>query len=184
MDDLMAVPPLPSNTTATLFLDYSFQGEGHTMQFRHASGQTVGALIARVQTFLQALDEIMDPTWEITGARYRAAGSIVALPVEPPADPVPTGTALPQTSWPRYVSFSGRGATTGRQVTIFVYGLSFPTPSNYRLEAGENITVDAARTVLDSSAAGLFTDVAGSDPIWKQYANVGFNSYHERQQRT
>lgn len=180
----MAVPPLPPNTTATLFVDYTFQGQGHTMQFRHASGQTVSALTTRVGDFLDALDPLMDPTWEVTGARYRAALTIVALPVEIPTGITPGGAAVPQTSWPRYVSFSGRGQTTGRQATIFVYGLSFPTPNDYRSQSGELAAIDAARQVLDSAAAGLFTDIAGSDVLWKQYANVGFNSYHERQQRT
>ncbi len=180
----MAVPPLPPNTTGTLFVDYTFQGQGHTAQFRLATGSSVAQLITLVGDFFDALDPILDPTWEIASTRFRAAQTIVALPVENPSGITPAGAAVPQTSWPRYVSFSGRGQTTGRQCTVFVYGCSFPTPNDYRLQPGEVAAVDAARTVLDSAAPGYFTDIAGSDVLWKLYANVGFNSYHERQQRT
>ena len=175
--------PLPDNTTATYFVDYQFGGQEHTMQFRYTDVVTLPAVIAQVNEFLAALAPIMSSDWEIVGARFRATGSNVSLPTEPPVEPAPGGGVLDPSQNPRFVSFIGRGGISGRRVRLYVYGLTFVTPDDYRLDAAPGNPVGDARLVLDSNPEGIFVTVAGDNPLWYPYANVGYNSYWEREQR-
>ncbi len=174
---------LPENNTGVYFLDYTFNGEERSMQFRHAAGTTVPQLGFYVSQFVNALGPLLCEGWAITGARYRAEGSNVTLPTEAPATPADSNILLSPVANPRFVTFTGRGSTSGRRVRIFVYGLVFNTPDDYRFNVGENSTLAAARTELDSANSGYFTTIAGDDPLWYLYFNVGYNSYHERKQR-
>lgn len=180
----MALPPLPPNNTGVYFIDYSFQGEQRTMQFRTEDGLDATSLEPFVGFFLATLSDLMDTTWQIDLARFRAEGGIVSLPAPLPDDPSPGVLVCPPTSYPRYVNFVGRGLATGRRVTLSVYGLVFPTPEDYRLQGSEVPAVAAAIGVLNSYGGNRPVSIGGDPVIWYSYANVGFNSYHQREQRT
>jgi len=180
----MAVDPLPSNNTPVLFTHYSFNGSGRTLQARCSGVFNFAALVSSVGDFLSALAPIMDPDWAITGADWRVDGGIVSLPVTPPTAAAAAGTSVPIVQNPLEVRFVGRGITTGRRVTVSVYGLDITVPDDYRLEVGDSASLDAALEVLNTSDSGLWTTIGGDKALWYPYYNVNYNSHWEKEART
>lgn len=180
----MALDPLPSNNTPVLFVHYAFNGTPRTMQFRCTGITLFNDLVAAVTDFISALAPIQDPDWNITGADWRVDGGIVSLPVTPPDPDAPAGTANPVVLNPLEVRFVGRGITTGRRVTLSVYGLNITVPDDYRLELGDSAELDNARAVMNNAAGGLFTTVGGDKAFWYPYYNVQYNSHWEKEART
>jgi hypothetical protein len=175
--------PLPDNNTPVLFVDYGWSDETRTTQFRGAAGADIGSMVALAAAFFNAIAPRMVTGWAFRGFRWRAQGANISLPVEGVPTPVTGIAALDAQYDPRFVSWVGRGAVSGRRVRVFVYGLVFPMPDDYRFTTGDIAEFDAARTVLDTFGAGYATTIAGDDPTWYLYQNVGYNSYHERNQR-
>lgn len=175
--------PLPHNSTAIYYVDYSFAGQGHTMEFRTDAETGPVALLEPVSAFLEELSPLMASTWRVEGARAQAAGANFSLPVAaPPTTITGTGT-LPAREYPRFVSFVGRGSQTGRRMTLFVYGLAFTTPDTYRFVEGTQAALDNARGELINMASSLLITIGGDAPYFQSYCNVGFNSYWERERR-
>ena len=175
--------PLPENNTAVYFVDYAFNDQQRTMQFRQQPGASLGDLTFTISAFLEALEPILCTGWVVTGARYRAALADFSLPVEFPTVVTPGCGPLLAENNPRFYTFTGRGLTSGRRVRVHVYGLTLGVPADYRRSPGENAALDAARTVLDVDGDGIFGTIAGDNPQWYLYYNTGYNSYHERQAR-
>lgn len=175
--------PLPDNNTAVYFLDYTVDGQGHTMQFRLTEGADLAGAVGDSEGFLAALAPILDANWFVVGARYRAAGSNISFPVDPPTQPSVGAGSLPVKEKPRYLSFVGRGLTTGRKVRVFVYGAVFNSPDDYRLTGSEEASVQNAVQFLQNNSENTFATIGGDIPYWNAYANVGYNSYYERKAR-
>lgn len=175
--------PLPHNSTGIYYVDYSFRGQAHTMEFRTNAPTGPVALQLPVQAFLDELTTLMDATWTVLGARGQAAGASISLPVAAPVvTPGPARTVAP-VHYPRYVSFGGRGGDTGRRFTVYVYGLDFNTPEDYRFQSGESTELDNARDQLGVMASLDLVTIGGDSPYLYNYSNVGYNSYWERAAR-
>lgn len=176
--------PLPSNSTATYFVDYQFgAGQAHTFQVRFQAPETPATVAARVAALLDDLKAIRPASWVITGARVRAAGASISLPTTAPVIQAGTAGELSGINYPGYVDFVGRGSTSGRRVRWTLFGLNTVVPADYRYTGTEQPQI---KTVLDSLKAGapnVFLTVGGDLPTWQNYVNFGFNSYWERQQR-
>lgn len=177
--------PLPANSTPVLFVDYTFNGEGHTMAFRGSVNATAAELAAVAQSFLDEAESLLADGWTVTGTRFRAQGTDFTVPGPTLGPLTPGGGPLNPVNNPRYASFIGRGNLDGRRARIFVYGLTFPMQEDYRFGPTENGVLNSMRNVLQAaSVAGTLTTVGGSPVTWYEYINAGFNSYWERQQRT
>lgn len=168
---------LPSNSTAVVYLDYSVDGENHTLQMRRNETASNDDVMAVMDAFLLAISTQVDQI-TIIGARARDAGGIVTYPLTWPGDPAyGSGTGFHYQS-ANYADFVGR-SIGGRRARVAVFGWKVQadvTNEDYRLTATENASVAAALAVLE---AGSGTPVAiDGDPVnWQQYANLGVNAY-------
>lgn len=175
--------PLPHNNTAIYYVDYTFRGQAHTMEFRTDAATGPVALQTPVSDFLGEISTMMDSTWTVTGARAQLQGANISLPVDPPTVTAGGGNTVNPPEYPRFVSFMGRGIATGRRFVVFVYGLVFGTPNDYRFTSGESAPLDNARGVLAVMASTDLITIGGDGPQVYDYCNVGYNSYWERQRR-
>lgn len=167
--------PLPSNTTATLFVDYSTGDENHTIQVRFGVGGSISDAMGFLDRFWTALDNTIY-TLTVLGARVRDLGSTVTYPV--------TWTGAPtygdgvanhgQSAW--YIDFIGR-SIGGRRVRLTTFGAAAvqdATDHDYRLPAAGNVA-DALGEIELSSDVPVAID--GDPAGWQQYGNLGVNAY-------
>lgn len=167
--------PLPSNSTAVLFVDYETSGEEHTLQIRFTGAATAVTAMDKADAFLTALTgNFMLIT--ILGARQRAAASNVTLPI------TWTGAATygsvvgthSQSAW--YVDFIGR-SVGGRRVRLSLFGceeMQDLASFDYRLPAtGPWLAALDALRVSDETAVAI----DGEEAIWYDYVNIGVNAY-------
>jgi hypothetical protein len=174
--------PFAPDSTTRWFLKYSVSGDEHVMQMRSSSGITAEQASSAFNDFLAAL-EGDDLLYEITIIELsRAATGVNSRePQEWSGAPTYGSGAMPEVTSPRFMSFSGR-ASGNQQVRVFVYGFKGTTPDNYRLTSVDAEGVATAVDILNGFT-NVFTSAGLNHPIWKPYANVGFNSYYERKQR-
>lgn len=167
--------PLPFNNTDILFVDYATQGFPHQVQCRYASPNTYVDAMDSVAEWLTALAPEIGQT-DILGARYQLEGTNVSVDV----------------TWTGSASYgSGSGSTYqsamffdyigrspgGRRVRAAMFGAAtLQFGENYRASVGENANLDAALDVL-LAAEGTWLAIDGTQPIWKQYTNMGVNAY-------
>lgn len=175
------MPVTPQNTTDTLFVDYAFQDQQRSFQLHQRLGGDGAQLDNVAQSFLNQLAPLMDPTWVITGVRVRFAGTNVSLPIPPFVINAAGGTLTSGINKPRFVSFVGR-SNTGKRSRLSIYGINLTLEDDYRMEAGDNAALDAARAVLNVSS-NVIGAVDGSLLTWYPYYNWGFNAYHQREAR-
>jgi len=169
--------PLPSNTTAVLYVDYDTCSEGHTLQVRFGTTSSVSEAMDFVDALLTAMASVMF-LHTITGARVRDLGGSVTYPVTwTGATTYGTGAGVHNAS-AYYMDFIGR-SIGGRRCRIAVFGVGFAsddTNDDFRITAGESALV---QNCLDALEAGAAVPVAiDGDPVsWHQYANIGTNAY-------
>lgn len=177
--------PQPAKTNV-LYVRYEGSFGTRTVQCRFSDATSSSAAASAFRTWLLAgVEDIWKTTTAVTQWSWRVKGSTFSLPIGSPGAVVGLLTgALSPVEYPRYVTFTGRGLTTGKQVRMFIFGLDFATPGDYRFTLTENGPVKAAWDALPALvAAGGFVTEGGDAPQPRIYANVGYNSYYERKSR-
>jgi len=170
------------NSTTRWFLDYQVGTHLHTMQLRSTSSATAEQASAAFHGIFAALDgenELFSIT--INQLSRAAAGSNVREPATYTEDTTMGSDAIGDIDVPRFVAFSGR-ATGNQQVRVFFYGWKGTFPGDYRLNEGDFPGIDAAIVHL-ASLSNLALSAGLNAPTWKNYANIGFNAYWQRQRR-
>jgi len=168
--------PLPSNNTAVTFVDYSCEGEDHTIQMRHSSGASVGDALATIDAFLTALGTNIY-LLTITGARERDISANVTYPVTWPGAATYGSSTEGNYASAQYGDFIGR-SIDGRRCRVAVFGLKgivdtagddfrFPSSVGY---------VGAALAVLEADG-NVPCSISGLPVNWHQYMNAGINAY-------
>jgi hypothetical protein len=173
--------PLPPSSTVRYFLDYEGVMGKHTMQFRAEQGFTDAQVITGITNFLNPLLSIIHQSVVFNSLRKAAAGSNISNPVTWSLITGNSATALTPPNYPRFISFIGR-SFNNRRCRIYLYGTTVTITDDYRLNFSESSAVQAAVDFLNSAAAP-FAAIDGFHPVWKAYANQGYNSYHERKRR-
>lgn len=173
----LEMPPLPSNNTDVLFVDYSVGGENHTLQCRVVNPSGAPEAMSAVDDFLTAISPLLR-TITIVSARYRVATFSVTLPVTwTGAASYGSGSAVHfETAY--FVDFVGRD-DDGRRCRAAVFGANVPADvsnDDFRLTRAENSAVDDALSVLEA-ATDEWQSISGLKPSWHQYANIGTNAY-------
>lgn len=185
----MALPPLPANNTTRYFVDYTTGVRNHSFVARVDEGVTAATADAQIAEVIGALRGALVNPWAVTGTRVQLAGEDFSLPTSLPETESLTGNSgagiLNAMDEPRQLTFVGRSLVTGRQVRVGFYGATFTTPGTYRLgPAGLGGIVDDVLVALFTAAFnGVFVAIDGANVLWKQYANVNFNSYWETEAR-
>lgn len=174
--------PLPESNTARYFVDYEGPMGKRTIQFRSLEAGGTGQTITGIRDFLTILKPIIYSSVTFNGLRRANAGSNVSNPIAwAPITGNVAGT-LPPSEYPRFFAFWGR-SSDGRELKLTFYGGTLQVSDDFRLQRGENATLGTAIDFLNSGA-GAFTTISGVAPTWKQYANSGYNAYHQRKRRT
>jgi hypothetical protein len=170
--------PLPPDSTPRFKVFYTNSGQQHTMNIR--SHDSPSAFGLNVDDFLNALSGLLTAT-TIDEVQFAATGSNVFNPVTSGIEGNTYGSGAGSTLVrASYVDFIGR-STDGKRVRLAVFGTK-DLGTDFRFVAGENADVDAAIVAL-SAGANHFVTISDANPIWKSYANAGFNAYWQRAER-
>lgn len=167
--------PLPSNNTAVLFVDYTVSGEQHTMQARPQTGSSNLDVMDVLAAFWAALDDSIFLT-NIDGARGRAEGATVTLPVTWTGDSGYGVTDGEHNTTAQYYDFVGR-SILGRRVKLSVFGagtLVDTVGHDYRLTPS-GLLLDALNVLKSNS--DILGAIDGAQIIWYDYINTGINAY-------
>lgn len=174
--------PLPPESTARAWLDYSDGINEHSIVMRLGPTATLVNINASFDALFTALATILY-TVTIIGLRVASDNSNVTNPATWTGDATYGTGTLEAANAPRELRFLGRSAD-GRQGSASVYGYSGTTPGIYRLNAAAVAPVEDAIAVLDAGyAQDLWLSISTQRLIWKQYASFNFNSYWEREAR-
>jgi len=167
--------PLPPNNTARYKVHYTIGATEHTTEDRALWSPSAEG------TFIVALFSVLSPGLSagvIGTVEFAAAGSDIFNPVVTGAEGTTFGAGVtPDEDIPRFVSFAGRSAG-GKRIRKTIYGIS-QIGLNYRFSPGEWDVVDDAIAVLAAAEPDLLA-IDGLPPVWKTYANAGFNSHWQR----
>jgi len=176
----MPVPALPPDNTKRYKLTYTVLGIQHDFTVRCGpTGNDAGAT-SIVEDLLNALDPILYE-WTVDAFDFAVAGSSVFNPATStlPGSVFGSGSAAGLLK-PQFLAFQGRSAA-GHKCRISFYGCK-PEENDFRFNPGDNADVDAAIDVVQGSSL-YFHSIDDLKPTWYDYANTGFNSYWQRQQR-
>lgn len=176
----MPLPPLPEYNTGRFFIDYEGPYGKHSAQLRGNFDVDPQSAVAAISSLLTTLKPIIVQDTTFTGVRYALSGTNISNPLSfAPIQGTAAGT-LAQIDYPRFFAFWGRGPD-GRETKLTFYGGNVGVTNDYRITGGENATIAAVINQLNSSSQ--WTTISGSRPIWKQYANTGYNAYFQRKRR-
>lgn len=173
--------PLPPNTTARLFIEYTSVGKEHTAELRLPVGATTADAEAVYDLMAPAMAAGMASNDSVTGARFSAAGSNVSFPlgVAPDAGNLDAVSDIDMRA--RFVSFTGR-SVDGRDVRFtFFTPYVVADPNGYRQITPTGLAAGIL-AVLTGLGASIRT-ISGLQPIWNTYANLGYNAYYQRRNR-
>lgn len=190
----MPLPPLPANSTACVFIDYTSYGVAHTFGFRLGAGASSITAATKAASLAAVLANRMGSADSFTQARLRAAGGIVSLPIAfTPVTGAVSGSGIYWDDDPEstFISFVGRGTTTGRKTRWEFYTAvrSASWPPTNRYIPGFSAPVDTLRANftnwVDTAASPgeQVVTIGGDIPQVYAYVNIAKNSYWQRRQR-
>lgn len=179
-----------ANYTNRIRLQYQTQGRQHKMLWR-INSVSEGALVSganELANFLNALAPFRYTDWTELGWEWSAQGADFFVPFVP-GSVIDPGTQNfdPPTDANVFAGFQGI-TSLGNRASIFVYGVKL-TPAtgvanisqDYRVLSSESATILAAISELNTAVLNVGID--NTNVIWKNYANVGYNSYWQRKSR-
>ncbi len=178
------LPPLPSNNTGVLYIDYTSGLRPHTLQIRGNYFAPVDATL-KAQAVIDALRNVMWTGDTVIGARMREAGQFIALPVPCVVGPGTVGTLNNNAeSRASFMSFVGRGLQ-GYPVRVTVFTLRLESEQQFRRSyAAMDAQNKALYDAVIGPVGGRPLAVDGTEAYWKNYANIGINAYYQRDSRT
>lgn len=159
--------------------------ETHNMLFRTFGLDPVSAGVPDIiAQFLDDLGGYLPADFAILSADMAAPGQVILGPTTPPAPSlsgVAGGTNIKHTA--NYMTFGYKSAD-GVLGNFKVYGIENDIEglggSNWRISAGESVSVDTAIATLST---GPFTTISRQDAVFRTFANVGVSAYWQRKNR-
>jgi len=170
--------PLPPSNTARYKVHYTNAGESHTLNFRsHDSPSAIGLNVDDIMT---AISGLLYPT-TIDLVEFAAQGSNIFNSVTSGIEGNTYGSGVAVPSSPAaYINFIGR-SSDGRRVRLAFFGAKI-IGVDFRFAPGEDGAIDNAIASL-SAPANHFVTIGDIEPVWKLYANGGYNAYWQKQIR-
>jgi hypothetical protein len=170
--------PLPADSTPRYKVFYTNSGKQHVMDLRsHASPSAIGTELDAIFT---AISSLLTST-VIDDMQFAASGTNVFNSVSSTfvgnTYGSGSGSDLVVAS---YINFIGR-SSDGRRIRMAIFGTK-DLAADFRFVSGENADVDSTIALLQDPASTLIT-IGDLRPVWKNYANAGFNAYWQRAQR-
>lgn len=166
---------LPPDNTARYRVNYTTVGKQHAFQVR--SAMSPSAFGTFVNAFLNQLSTVMYAS-TVADVVWAPSGSSVFNPVTTGAEGHTWGSGAGTViEIPQFVNFIGR-TSGGHRVRLAVFGVGVSSV-DYRFLAGENSAIDNTINHLVLNASTLL-GIDGLNPVWKNYANTGFNAYWQK----
>jgi len=187
---------LADNGTARLWIDYVTGSSGieHTLKVRPADGSQAGyeAAMNTLGVVFGLIGAVnFRQNWRVIRGRVAQQGSdiSVVVPLVPALSNfvgTSTQTYSPDREAVQY-GFIGRSPTTGRRVSMFLFGLRGTISlSTFRIvggAAGDPLWVQNVANALNGSENTNIRTIDGSVATWYNYVNIQYNSYWERRIR-
>lgn len=167
--------PLPPNSTPRFKVYYTNAGTQHVMDVRsHDSPSALGVDIADVLTGMGSV--LLGTT--VDYVEFAADNSNVFNIVVTGIEGTTYGSGSGSIDSPaKYVNFIGR-SSDGRRTRLMVLGCT-SVPSDFRWSAGDSAAIDNVIAALNASTNGFVT-IGDIKPVWKSYANAGYNAYWQK----
>jgi len=174
--------PLPVDSTGRYKVFYTNTGHQHTQQWRHSGAPNHTAFETFLTGIWTAMTGQLFPT-TIDDVQYAAVGSNIFNSIVMSGFVGSSyGSGTPDNiASTQFVDFVGR-STDGRRVRVQFFG-NDTNDESFRFNAGENGNIDATIAALQGNTVSLAT-IGGLAPVWKGYADVGFNAYWQRNARS
>lgn len=174
-------PHDPKNT-ARFFLDYRTPLAEHTLVMRVNGAVSDAEAIATAEGYTNAVKGLLFGSTQWTQLRKAAAGTNVSFGV--PWSPVQPTSGLAQTQHfePYFISMTGRDPN-GIRAKLTQFGCTVGLDASYRVFPSENADIVPLLNYVQLTS-NSFVTIAGAQPLWNTYVNVGYNAYWQRQQRT
>jgi len=172
----MPVTALPAHNTNRYWLDYTVNGDPHSLMMRDFGGLSASAVSAIFNDLLSLFEA--DDIYDInpTGMRFAVAGSDVTLPrTYSGGSTFGTGSASDTDQRAKQWSFTGRD-DSGHKVRIFIFGAKFSANGDYRVQVTENARIEAIVDYLNALPTSFCT-INAKKAVWNAYANTGYNDH-------
>lgn len=160
--------PLPESNTPRYFLTYNTCSHTHTMTVRADASVTDGTLSETVGAFLEAMEPGLFNSVFVR-LEKSAEGSNVRVPATWSGPTEWGGASGAEQDAPLFWSFTGKDVE-GRRFRLELFGRNTAANANYRLYAVDDSAIAAAIAELETIEP-VFITIAGSGPIFNQYAN-------------
>lgn len=173
--------PLPPESTARVWVEYTALGQVHRLELRVRDLQTsvhAGQIFTQVANILKPGLHTSD---SFRACRWAGLGLKVSLPVDVTPVAGTNATTPDQANKPNFLSWTGRDVA-GRRVRVTFFNSMFPENVRYRIApipAGMELNM---LNWLKDTTNNIAT-IGNSLPIWNNYVNVGVNAYFQRKQR-
>ncbi len=166
---------LPPFNTERWWIVYTNNGTTHRLMMRTNAGATAANVSLTLQGVFSRLAPILYAT-SILGLEFSVINSNVrnAATYSGTAS-FGTGSGSGVDTRARALSFVGR-SPDGRKNRLFVFGAKDISEGDYRVDTTESTDVAALVTYLNG-ATGAFLSISGAQPVYKNYANIGFNDH-------
>lgn len=186
--------PLPPNSTARLFIDYTSMGVPHTLMVRIPNSVTPGEALNYAFTISNVLVTRMLNTDACIGARYSNEGSNFSFPLDFDVNPgilTAAGNIWGQDPESTFISIVGRSPASGRKTRVEFFTPITTTvwPPDNRYNPGEAAPVDTFREnllgVLNGTSGPFIAalTIDGTGVVYNNYVNIAQNAYWQRKQR-
>lgn len=173
--------PLPQSNTERWWILYTNNNTAHRLCVRTTDGLTSAQMSPVFQNLFTHMSPRLNST-TLTGLERALKGSNVRVPfVYTGTVNFGLGTEADTTERPRADSFTGR-SLDGRRTKLFVFGTKGAGEGDMRVDITESAAVDAMVTFLNGANA-VFLSISGLQPVWHQYANVGYNDHWIKEYR-
>lgn len=177
---------LPPSNTARLWIDYTLDGQAHSIMLRYATTAEAAANAPNFRALAVANASNFFNEVTFTGARVADPGSNVSNPVIFGEPVTGTGGAIPGIYPIVYADIVGRD-TGGHKLRAFLYGIADTStfPDNFRLSLSADrdfsrVMSDLRDLIEESNAV----TIGGSAPVLSTYCNIGLSAYYQRKGRT
>lgn len=174
--------PLPEENTARIRVRYHDQWNEHTMTFRFVDMAAPATNVAIVRSVITSMLPLLWDNVIFDGAEMAVEGSNIFNEVSgwTPMNATGQGTPGANVSPSRFMQFGGR-SSDGRKVKLYLFGVRYDEVQDMRYSPADLAAVGDVIDQLTNSSE--IVTIGGITPVWKQYANYGFNDLVTRKAR-
>ncbi len=172
----MPVTALPPSNTPRWWLDYTVNGDAHSLMMRATALKTESLVSDVYSGFLDLFTSDNIFLIDVTGMRKAAEGSDVTLPATYTGTTAfGSGSAVDNDNRAKTFSWTGRDET-GHKNKLFLFGAKPSANGDYRIQFGESSILESVVDYLQA-LNGFWISIAGNPMIWNKYTNTGWNDH-------